>query len=121
MEIKKCSKCGAFIMSDKTLCDTCAKETAYANTVLKNYFEENVCFDSIPSISAVTGISPNVIQNYMKANDYIDAITKRDTFFTYIDYTRKDYLSVGITNDETINEALNDKQIQPVLKEYKKK
>lgn len=41
------------------------------------------------------------------ANDYIDAITKRDTFFTYIDYTRKDYLSVGITNDETINEALN--------------
>ena len=73
MEIKKCSKCGAFIMSDKTLCDTCAKETAYANTVLKNYFEENVCFDSIPSISAVTGISPNVIQNYMKANDYIDA------------------------------------------------
>ena len=39
MEIKKCSKCGAFIMSDKTLCDTCAKETAYANKVLKDYFE----------------------------------------------------------------------------------
>ena len=86
MEIKKRSKCGAFIMSDKTLCDTCAKETAYANTVLKNYFEENVCFDSIPSISAVTGISPNVIQNYMKANDYIDADTPITSSFTNIQY-----------------------------------
>lgn len=86
MEIKKCSKCGAFIMSDKALCDTCAKETAYANTVLKNYFDENVCFDSIPSISAVTGISPNVIQNYMKANSYIDTDSQITNSFTNIQY-----------------------------------
>ena len=41
MEIKKCSKCGAFIMSDKTLCDTCAKETAYANTVRQKTFQKS--------------------------------------------------------------------------------
>ena len=48
-------------------------EIAYENTVLKNYFDENSSFDSIPSISAITGISPNSIQNYMKANNYIDS------------------------------------------------
>ncbi len=73
MEIKKCSKCGAFIMTDNNLCSTCLKEIAYENTVLKNYFDENSSFDSIPSISAITGISPNSIQNYMKANNYIDS------------------------------------------------
>ena len=75
MEIKKCSKCGAFIMTESDLCDSCLKETAYENTVLKNYFDENLSFDSIPSISAVTGISPNIIQNYMKTNNYMDPDT----------------------------------------------
>lgn len=72
MEIKKCIKCGAFIESDSDICTSCAKEVAYQNTVLKNYFDENVTFESIPSISAVTGIAPNVIQDYMKENNYID-------------------------------------------------
>lgn len=71
MEIKKCKKCGSFIMSDNNICTSCMKETAYENTVLKNYFDENNSFDSIPSISAVTGIAPDVIQNYMKTNNYM--------------------------------------------------
>lgn len=83
MEIRKCKKCGAFIMSDNEICTSCSKETAYENTVLKNYFDENISFDSIPSISAVTGIAPNVIQNYMKTNNEIDFDIDSNTNIQY--------------------------------------
>jgi len=86
MEIKKCTKCGAFIQSDSDICSSCAKKIAYENTVLKNYFDENASFDSIPSISAVTGIAPNVIQSYMKANNYIDYDIDMNTAFNNIQY-----------------------------------
>lgn len=86
MEIKKCSKCGAFIMSENNLCESCSKENAYASTILKNYFDENLSFDSIPSISATTGIAPNLIQNYMKTNNYIDSDISFSDSFTNIQY-----------------------------------
>ncbi len=75
MEIKKCINCGSFISSEATLCASCANKITYENTVLKNYFDENSSFDSIPSISAVTGISPSSIQRYMLNNNYIDSNT----------------------------------------------
>ena len=86
MEIKKCIKCGAFIESDSDICASCAREIAYQNTVLKNYFDENISFESIPSISAVTGIAPNVIQNYMKENNYIDHDIDFNVDFNNIQY-----------------------------------
>lgn len=72
MVIKKCINCGSFISSENTLCTTCANKLTYENTVLKNYFDENCSFDSIPSISAMTGISPTSVQRYMISNNYID-------------------------------------------------
>ena len=72
MEIKKCINCGSFISSDATLCSTCANKITYENTVLKNFFDENASFDSIPSISAVTGIAPSAVQRFMISNNYID-------------------------------------------------
>ena len=86
MEIRKCTKCGAFIMSSNDLCDSCAKEIAYENTVLKNYFDENINFDSIPEVSAITGISPKTIQNYMKANNYVGSEIDITTTFNNIQY-----------------------------------
>lgn len=86
MEIKKCTKCGSFIMTNNDLCESCSKETAYENTVLKSYFDENLTFDSIPSISAITGIAPNTIQNYMKANNYIDSDLNTTSSFSNIQY-----------------------------------
>ena len=86
MEVKKCQKCGAFIMSESDLCASCAKEQAYANTVLKTYFDENVSFDSIPSISAITGVAPELIQSYMKENHYIDTEMNSITSFNHIQY-----------------------------------
>jgi len=73
MEIKKCICCGSFITSDASLCVTCANKKMYDSTVLKNYFDENSSFESISSISAATGVSPNTIQNYMKENNFIDS------------------------------------------------
>lgn len=73
MEIKKCINCGSFISSDATLCNTCANKITYENTVLKNFFDENNSFDSIPSISAVTGIAPASVQRFMVSNNYIDS------------------------------------------------
>lgn len=85
MEIKKCINCGSFISSEDTLCTTCANKITYENTVLKNYFDENSSFDSIPSISAVTGITPSSIQRYMVNNNYIDSNTEA-TGFSSIQY-----------------------------------
>lgn len=80
MEIKKCINCGSFISSENTLCTKCANKITYENTVLKNYFDENASFDSIPSISAVTGISPTSVQRYMLNNNYIDDDSNYNTF-----------------------------------------
>lgn len=85
MEIKKCINCGSFISSESTLCTKCTNKITYENTVLKNYFDENSSFDSIPSISASTGISPATIQNYMVSNNYIDLDTPT-TGFSSIQY-----------------------------------
>jgi predicted amidophosphoribosyltransferase len=84
MEIKKCTKCGAFIESEDTICSSCANKLSYEGTLLKNYFECNTTYGSISSISAVTGISPTTIQNYMQNNDF-------DNIPTEIDF--KDYYS----------------------------
>ena len=86
MEIKKCIKCGAFIMSEGDTCTSCLKETAYENTVLRNYFDENLSFESVSAISAVTGIAPTTIQNYMKANNYIDSDIEMTNSFNNIQY-----------------------------------
>ena len=80
MVIKKCISCGSFISSEATLCEKCANKITYENTVLKNYFDENSSFDSIPSISAATGISPAAIQHYMLENNYIDPTTNTSGF-----------------------------------------
>ena len=85
MEIRKCINCGSFISSETTLCAKCANKITYENTVLKNYFDENSSFDSIPSISAVTGISPTSVQRYMVNNNFIDQDTP-STGFSSIQY-----------------------------------
>ena len=48
------------------------------------------------------------------ADGYFDALYKRDTFFTYIDYTYDDYTSVGITDKTKILHYLNNTRDVPV-------
>lgn len=49
------------------------------------------------------------LQTSKDANEYLDAIHKRDTFLTYIDYTRSDYNRVGIYDEEVIEDGLRGK------------
>ena len=80
MELRKCVNCGSFITTEGALCTTCANKKTYESTVLKTYFDENTSFDSISSISATTGISPNAIQSYIRDNNFTDADIPSSTF-----------------------------------------
>ena len=42
----------------------------------------------------------------MNADAYLDALKQKDTFYSYIDYTRQDYVTVGITDEKIISKAL---------------
>lgn len=87
MEIKRCSNCGSFTTAESGLCDICTNKLKYSNTVLKNYFDENISFGSIQSIASATGISPSVVQNYMTENHYIDApISATDEYYKGLPY-----------------------------------
>ena len=85
MKIKKCANCGSFITSETTLCGSCANKANYDMTLLKNYFDETVSFDSISAVSAATGVSPKSIQQYMQDNDYMNSEIN-PTSFSSIQY-----------------------------------
>lgn len=80
MELKKCANCGAFITTEATICDSCSNKATYDMTLLKNYFDETSGFDSISAVSATTGVSPKVIQQYIQDNNYIDSEINPTTF-----------------------------------------
>ena len=42
----------------------------------------------------------------MNADQYLDALNQKDTFYSYIDYTRQDYLTVGLTDEKILAKAL---------------
>ncbi len=85
MKINKCSKCGSFITTDSTICESCLSKQDYDMTLLKNYFDENSSFDSISAISATTGVAPSIIEKYINENNYSDTATSPTTF-TSIQY-----------------------------------
>ena len=51
----------------------------------------------------------------MRADAYLDALNKKDTFYSYVDYTREDYLTVGLSDEKILNKALQgDTNVVPV-------
>ena len=80
MEIKKCTKCGAFITTGADLCETCANKATYNMTLLKNYFDETPNFDSISAVSAATGVSPEYVERYISENNYHNSEINPNTF-----------------------------------------
>lgn len=46
------------------------------------------------------------VDTKLAADGYIDALSKKDTFYSYIDYTKNELMNAGITNADIINEAL---------------
>lgn len=80
MEIKKCTKCGAFITTPADVCESCATKANYSMTLLKTYFEETPSFDSISSVSAATGVSPEYVERYINENNYYNSEISTNTF-----------------------------------------
>lgn len=85
MEIKKCTNCGEFIMSENNICSSCSNKLNYGKTVLKSYFEDAYSYNSIGSISSSTGVAPSIIQNYLSENN-IDIPTNDTDYYNSLPY-----------------------------------
>jgi predicted amidophosphoribosyltransferase len=86
MEIKKCARCGAFFSSISNVCSSCQNKESYDRTVLKNYFDENLSFDSVHAVSEETGISPTTIENYLLENNFNNPNNDNNSFYNQIPY-----------------------------------
>lgn len=64
MDFNKCSRCGAFYVSEGSVCPKCSPKDALELSTLKNYIEENG-FTSIDRVSAGTGISTKNLNRFL--------------------------------------------------------
>lgn len=71
MEFNKCNRCGAFYMSEGTVCPKCSPKDALELATLKNYIEENG-FSSIDVVSAGTGISAKNLNRFLNVDEIVD-------------------------------------------------
>ena len=71
MEFNKCNRCGAFYMSEGTVCPKCSPKDALELSNLKNYIEENG-FSSIDAVSAGTGISAKNLNRFLNVDGIVD-------------------------------------------------
>lgn len=57
----------------------------------------------------------------MSSDAYLDAVNNKDTFFSYLDYTESELLSVGITDIDIINQVLQRENINVIPERYRDK
>lgn len=48
------------------------------------------------------------------AETYMNAYTKKDTFFSYIDYTEEEYIEAGVTDEGNLIDYMNNQNVVPV-------
>lgn len=58
------------------------------------------------------------METKLSADQYLDALNKLDTFFSYSDYTSTEFHNVGLHDSKIINEALNG-NLNAVPKQYR--
>ena len=71
MEFNKCSRCGAFFVSEGAVCPKCSPKDSLEILNLKNYIAENG-FSSIDTVSAGTGISIKNLNRFLNVDDIIN-------------------------------------------------
>lgn len=64
MELNKCSRCGAFHVSEGDVCSKCVGKDSLELSTFKSYIEENG-FSSIDTIATQTGIAQKNINRFM--------------------------------------------------------
>ena len=70
MEVKRCIRCGNFVMSGDDLCINCSNKDKLEIQKLKNYFEDNENTYTIGELSANRGISEENLTRYMGNQEF---------------------------------------------------
>lgn len=81
MEFNKCNRCGAFYVSEGTVCPKCSPKDALELSTLKNYIEENG-FSSIDVVSAGTGISAKNLNRFLNVEEIANLGEKNNNIIT---------------------------------------
>ena len=66
MELKRCSRCGAFYSSEAEVCPNCEPKDNYEKSQLKNYLNENEMPSSLETLSSHTNISIKNLNRFLE-------------------------------------------------------
>ena len=66
MDFKKCARCGAFFLSDDSVCFNCKPKDKLDSIKLQDYLDTNSNISSIDEIALNTGISTKNITRYLE-------------------------------------------------------
>lgn len=66
MEFNRCSRCGAFYISESNVCPNCMPKDACEQARLRNYLLENEMPSSVEVLSADTGISVKNLNRFLE-------------------------------------------------------
>lgn len=61
------------------------------------------------------------LESRQLADGYLDAISQKDTFYTYIDYTEEELIEAGMTNVKVIREIIDDNNTELVPTRFRDK
>lgn len=70
MELNKCKRCGAFFVSNNSVCPKCEPKDSFELSKLKDFLSENDCPNSIDLLANDTGISPKNLNRFLTDNDF---------------------------------------------------
>ena len=77
MELNKCKRCGAFFVSDNSVCPNCEPKDTAEIFKLKSFLEENdFSGSSIETLACNTGISVKNLNRYLEQKDFSNVASK---------------------------------------------
>ena len=76
MEFKKCKRCGAFFVSNNSVCPNCEPKDNLELSKLKGFLTENECPNSIETLASSTGISVKNLNRFLEQEDFSSVASK---------------------------------------------
>ena len=77
MNFNKCSRCGAFFLSENNICPNCQPKEDFEINCLQNFITENDEINySLDDISASTGISYKNLNRFLEMKQFSDFSNK---------------------------------------------
>ena len=70
MEFNRCSRCGAFYISENSVCPNCEPKDNCEKITLQNYLEENQMPESMELLSKDTGISVKNLNRFLGDSNF---------------------------------------------------